>query len=97
MQECAHIEIRQASCRGIVSEVSEGGTKDAVIRLTGDNTSYYINRGLETRFSLTGLQKDIVGKQVIISYAKHWSLSPAISQHIGQLQAGRDVIYSEFK
>ena len=32
---------------GLVTEVSEGGSKDVVIKIDGSHTTYYINRGLE--------------------------------------------------
>lgn len=59
--------------------------------------TYYINRGLETKFTLDGLRKTVVGKQVVISYAKHWHILPVnASKHIGQLKLGEKILYSEF-
>ena len=39
-KECLVVE-------GIVKKIFEGGTNDIAFRLEGNNTVYYINRGLE--------------------------------------------------
>jgi hypothetical protein len=82
---------------GIVSEVSEGGYKDAVFDLVGYRERFYINRALVCRFDMDEL-KTLKGHKVTLMYAKHWSLlSPFYpGRHITQLRIGARVLYSEF-
>ena len=85
---------------GVITKVSEGGTKDAVFYLEGSNISYYINRALENGFNLIDLNKDLVGKNATIMLANTWTpLDPFghASSHIVELKSGEEVIYSEFK
>lgn len=89
-QNCRHIS-------GVVSSVSEAGTNDALIKLDGTDDNYYINRGLESRLALEDLRKEVLGKQVVISYAKHWTFIPQrFSKHISELKMGSNILYSEF-
>ncbi len=86
--------------KGIVKNITEGGVKDAVFELENDSISYYINRGLENRFTLAKLNKDFVGKEVTISYAKNWTpLAPfgTTSKHLTQIKLQDSIIYTEFK
>jgi hypothetical protein len=85
--------------KGVVTEISEGGVKDAVFHLSGSSPGqYYINRGLENSFNLTYLRKSLLGKQIEISYADHWTpLDPFgdAARHITELKVGNKVLHTE--
>lgn len=59
---------------GKVVKIFEGGVKDVTFRLEGDQTTYYINRGLEYGLNLESLQNELIGNVVTIRYPKHWTL-----------------------
>ena len=82
---------------GKVIDVSEGGVKDIVLTLEGENSIYYINRGLEKNFDKTQLEKELIGRKVRISYSKHWTpLDPYNnSRHIAELEIDNRIIYTE--
>jgi len=85
---------------GIVKSITEAGAKDILFELENDKTTYYINRGFEKGFVLQKLNKDFIGKKVILYYAKNWTpLAPlgTTSKHITQLKLNDKIIYSEFK
>lgn len=85
---------------GKVVSVSEGGTKDLVFELKDDKTTYYINRGLESRFTLDQAQKEFTGKTAVLNYAKNWTpLAPfgTSSKHITYITIDGNIIYSEWK
>jgi hypothetical protein len=85
---------------GKVKSVVEGGRHDLVIELENNNTTYYINRGLENGFSIQKASKDFIGKNVIIYYAKSWTPLAQFgkdSEHICQLIIGDRIAYSEWK
>ena len=58
---------------GKVVRIFEGGPNDVNLRLEGDKTTYYINRGLEYGLVLEDLQKELTGNNVTIRYPKHWT------------------------
>jgi hypothetical protein len=72
-----------------VTGIYEGGIKDVVFSLK-HHKSYYINRGLENGLHLDSLRKQVMGKQVTISYA-----SP--TSHINRFETDGRAIYSELK
>ena len=75
----------------IVSKIYEGGVKDIVFETsTGDY--YYINRGLEQGFTLSGLEEKLLNKSVTLRLTKKLA---GVSKHIHQMQVGDEVIYSE--
>ncbi len=82
---------------GLVTGISEGGAKDAVIMLSGDPSLYYINRGYERGFTRAGLQSQLLGKQVKISCARHWTIfnTAAVSTHITEVKLGKETVFSE--
>jgi len=85
---------------GTVTSVFEGGAKDLVFELKNDKTSYYINRGLENRFTLQQAKKVFLGKKVVLNYAKNWTpLAPfgSSSKHITYVTVSGNVVYSEWK
>ncbi len=86
--------------KGIVKNVNEGGVKDVVFELENDVISYYINRGLENGFTLTKLNKALIGKEVTIYYAKNWTpLAPfgTTSKPLTQIKLQDSIVYSEFE
>lgn len=83
---------------GIVSSVSEGGVKDAIVKLEEQEISFYINRGFEKQFTLESLTNHIVGKKVTIHYANDWTpLAPfgTDSKHIKQIEVDQKILYSD--
>jgi hypothetical protein len=85
---------------GIVQTISEGGVKDLVFKLENNKGSYYINRGLENGFTLEKSKKDLIGKKVILFYAKNWTpLAPfgSTCKHITHFVANDSVLFSEWK
>lgn len=72
-----------------VTGIYEGGVKDVVFSLK-HHKSYYINRGLENGLHLDTLRKQVMGKQVTISYA-----SP--TTHINRFEINGRTLYSELK
>ena len=83
---------------GTVSKVTEGGVKDLVIILSGQDGIFYINRGLEKEFKLSEFTTRFTGKVVTISFADHWTpLDPLKkSKHLTELTFGQEVVFSEF-
>ena len=90
--KCRHIS-------GIVTAIYEDGTKDAVFKISGQNSVFYINRGLEKTFSLSGLLEKLKGKQVNILYADNWTPLGSITEcrHISELSTDLEMVYSEFQ
>ena len=84
---------------GVVTEVSEGGVKDLVIKLSDREGFFYVNRGLERQFDLNKMTKKLIGQHVTISYvARHFSLLDlfdAAGGHIAELALNGEVIYYE--
>lgn len=86
--------------KGTVTEVKEGGAKDLVIKVSGQDRILYINRGLEKKFNLPEFREKFIGKKVTVSFADHWTpLDPFSkgSRHITELTIGKEIVYSEFK
>lgn len=91
----------KSKCRqisGIVTAIYEDGTKDAVFKLAGQNSVFYINKGLEKQFSIDALLARLKGKEVTILYADNFSPLGAIAEcrHISELSANGETVYSEF-
>ena len=81
---------------GIVEQITEGGVKDIIFKLKGNNNLYYINRGLDNGFTLEGISKELKGKEVTIKYPDYWSLLANKSvRHISKLQHNDKVIFTE--
>lgn len=81
---------------GIVEQITEGGVKDIVFKLEGNNNLYYINRGLENGFTLDGIRKELIGKEVTIKYPDYWSLLANKSiRHISKLEHSNKIIFTE--
>jgi hypothetical protein len=85
--------------QGKVLKIWEGGVKDVTFRLEGDNTTYYINRGLEYDLVLKDLQKELIGEYVTIRYPKHWTLLDPTNKikHLCILEHKGIEIFNEIK
>ena len=83
---------------GVVSEIHERGVKDIVFKLKGDNTAYYINRGLEHDLTIEGLKEKLVGNHVILKYPKYWTPLDWNNKirHISKVEFNNDVLFNEF-
>ena len=83
---------------GTVSEVYEGGVKDAVFRLEEyQGRMFYINRGLENELNLEELKNNLIGKKVTLKYPDYWTLfnSKHSNKHVCILEHEGKVLYSE--
>ena len=92
--------VTENSCRkvhGIVTDINEGGVKDATFKLSENDTLFYINRAFENKFTLSQLRNEILNKEVIIYYKKNSTfLSSNGSQQIRKLKVGEKIFYTEF-
>ncbi len=85
---------------GKVKSISEGGVKDLVVQLENSKITYYINRGFDNGFEIKKSRKELLGKNVVLYYAKNWTpLAPfgTTSKHITHLSLNNNIFYSEFK
>ena len=82
---------------GRVTHIFEGGVKDVVFRLANDETTYYINRGLEQGLNLENLKETLIGNHVKILYPDYWTpLNPnSASRHLTILEYNGKDIYNE--
>ncbi len=97
-----HIPKNPEDClvaKGKVIQIYEGGIKDVVFKLEGDNTRYYINRGLEQGLILEELQQKLIGNNVTILYPKHWSLLDPnnTTKHLSVLEYNGEELFNEIK
>jgi hypothetical protein len=92
-------EDRALVVKGLVTHVYEGGEKDLVIRLKGEDTRYYINRGLESRFELNSARTKLIGQEVTIKYPKYWTPLDWNNRvrHLSKLELGDEVLFNELK
>jgi len=84
---------------GRVIKVFEGGVNDVAFRLEGDETMYYINRGLEQGLILEDLQQELTGNNITIRYPKHWTLLDPNNKikHLSILEYNGKDIYNEIE
>lgn len=85
------------SVKGTVSDIYEGGVKDVVFKLRGNNKIYYINRGLERGFNLKELKTELTDQEIIIKYPDYWTpLDPKSSSiHISKIEHEGRTLFSE--
>lgn len=82
--------------KGVVEQITEGDVKDIIFKLRDNNNLYYINRGLDYDFTLEGLRRDLIGKEVTIKYPDYWSLLADSSlRHLCKVQHNGKTVYSE--
>lgn len=92
-----------ANCGLIEGNVEDvkagGGPGDILVKISGNNGYYYINRGLENGVNLDVLTKQIKDKPAKVYYIKHWSLFNfnAMTRHIGRIETGQAIVYNEWK
>jgi len=79
---------------GIVTNVFEGGEKDIVFKLSGEEEHFYINRGLESGLDINTLMDQLIGREVLFVYPKR-NTGMGI-KHLYHVQAGDHEIYSEY-
>ena len=72
--------------KGLVVDIYEAGAKDIVFKLDNDNSSYYINRGLEVGMDIDDLKEKLIGNTIEIKYHMH-------SRHIYKLEHNDDVLF----
>ncbi len=85
------------STSGIVqSIIAHEGSKDINIRID-DEGRYYINRGLELGLTEAGLKNKILGEEIIIHYADHWTpLDPSgLGRHVSRVSYGNEIIFNK--
>lgn len=87
------------SLKGIVVEIYEGGVKDVVFRLQGQNQIYYVNRGLERGLDLGQLRSALTNRVVTIKYPKYWTpLDPGNSvRHISKIEYEGRTLFTELE
>lgn len=83
---------------GIIAAIdTNGGPSDVSIYIKGDNSYYYINRGLEKGLQLGDLQSNLVGQHCTLFYADHWTpLDPfGTHRHVTKIQVKETAVYNE--
>lgn len=72
----------------------EGGKDDIVIRLIDDDHIFYINRAAN-RINIDTLRDKILGKEIELYYAKHWTPLDPLGKHkaVLQLKMGNKIVY----
>lgn len=90
--KCKHIS-------GVVTAIYEDGAKDAVFKIAGQNSVFYIDRGFDKTLSLSDLSEKLKGKEVNILYADNSTALGSIGEcrSISELSTGEEMVYSEFQ
>ncbi len=82
--------------KGKVLEIHEGGAKDIVFRLSGDDRTFYVNRGIERGLTLERLRTELLGKEITIKYPRYWTPLGNSSKHISKIESsGRIIFYGD--
>ncbi|MBN8671516.1 MAG: hypothetical protein J0L80_12570 [Chitinophagales bacterium] len=83
----------------LISITSCCSGSDIIFHIANDGSkSYYINRGIENGLDIKKLEKDLIGKQIIIYYHRHsWNIINYRDQirHICELRTADKVYYTE--
>lgn len=84
---------------GFVVDIHEGGVKDVVFKLRDDNTSYYINRRLESGMEIAALKERLIGNRITLKYPDYWTPLDwnKSSRHISKLEFNKEVLFNEFR
>jgi hypothetical protein len=83
---------------GTVTDVrAAGGPGDIVITLSGDEHTYYVNRGTENGLTVETLRKGLLNNTVELMVIQHWTpLDPGSqTKHIAQITHQGKVLYTE--
>lgn len=89
--KCKHVS-------GTVTGIFDDGNKDAIFKIEGQKSLFYLNQGFEKKLNLKNLLEKVQGKQVNILYADHWNPLGSISEsrHISEISVNEELLYSEF-
>jgi hypothetical protein len=84
---------------GLVTTIFEGPSFDILFSVSDYAGRFYINRGLEKGLTINQLSADLLGKEVIFTYPRHWTpLDPFHSiRHVSKLVCQDKIIYSEME
>ena len=79
------------------SIVTNEKTRDISLKIEGQESNYYVNRGLDKRSDLLSLMTEKKGSEVVIFYAKHWTpLDPfGKNKHVARIICDNDLVYDE--
>jgi len=82
-----------------VSEVYKGdGENDIVIKLSGEDGYFYINRGMEKDLDIQKLQSILLGEKIELVFINHWApLTGNSPRHIAEISLKGEIIYTEFE
>ena len=78
-----------------VIEINEAGVKDVVFRLTGQDRTFYVNRGLERGLALDKLRAELIDKEITIKYPSYWTPLGNSSKHISKIESSGRTIFTE--
>ncbi|MBK8484255.1 MAG: hypothetical protein IPO86_10170 [Saprospiraceae bacterium] len=83
--------------KGIVVDIYEGGHKDAVFKLKGQNKIFYINRGLLRGLDLLNIKNELINKEITIKYPRYWTpLDPlGFVKQVSKIETGGKTIFNE--
>ena len=83
--------------KGLVTEITESGSKDVYFKLQGIDKTFYVNRGLERGLDLEKLRTTITNNEILIKYPKYFTpLDPMNSiRHISKIEFYGQTIFSE--
>ena len=84
---------------GIVVDIYEAGVKDVVFKLSGDNVTYYVNRGIEQGLNIDSLKRKLVGNQVMLKYPDFRSPLGKDNKirHLSKVEFNNEVIFNELR
>ena len=89
-----HGDCKKAS--GVVTCVYAANPKDAVFKIAGFDVSFYVNKVLEKKSTITDLRNKLIGKKVTILYADRWTpLDPGSTKHILSCKVEEALLYAE--
>ena len=82
---------------GVIDTAYLTTTKDLVLKISGDNRTYYINRATDKNLDIQQLIKNLPTKTANILYADHWTLLDPFGslRHITQLTVDQDLVFTE--
>jgi hypothetical protein len=80
---------------GNVIAINEQGTNDIVFTLSGNDKTFYINRGLERGLSLEILRTELLNREITIKYPEYWTPLGNSSKHISKLESSGRTIFTE--
>jgi hypothetical protein len=90
----------EADCKilnATVADVYEQGTNDVVLKLQGDDRTFYVNRGLERGLNLQKLKTELIGREITLKYPDYWTpLDPGkTSIHVSKIEVAGRTVFTE--